>query len=615
MNNTKIYKLALLGSILAVIGLSYYTYLNYKHYQIDDDLVNHSERVKQTIQDIGSSVQDARMAAIGVIATEDTTLIPIYKKYSNNLLAQLLALDSLVVENPEQVKNLSELKVWINQYSYLADSLLNNRQMSGVDKVRVTRLISHRATLSDSIRLHLRKMQYDENKYLTTKKRERENSKTFAPITILFYTLVAAVIIGLLFNRIFDLLKKSKAFSNELQEKLGVLNVEISKRQKVEKALIGVLNSSPNGILEFVCVRDDAGKLLDFEYTMINKQAEIILGRTESELLGKKLLEEYPGIKNSSIFQMYESVVENKDQKTIVELYDKDGFDNYFHNTAIYFPDGIVVTFMDVTEDKLQELELFTLTEELKRSNEELERFAYVASHDLQEPLRKVRAFGDRLLSKFGDQLPDPGPDYIDRMQRAAARMQILIDDLLQFSRVSRKQKEFLPVQLNEVLEDIKEDLESVIQDKGVVIKSDELPLIYGDYTQLRQLLQNLISNSIKFSKEEVPPLISISAKEVKASDVGLNSEMSEACWELKLSDNGIGFESKYKDQIFTIFQRLHGRDAYKGTGIGLAICEKIVQNHYGKIEADSTIGEGAEFKMYLPTNKYLTSIEDDRED
>ncbi len=607
MNNTKVYKLALLGSIIVVIGLSYYTYLNYKNYQKDDDLVNHSERVKQTIQDIGSSVQDARMAAIGVIATEDTTLIPIYKKYSNNLLFQLKALDSLVGKNPIQKTNLSELKVWIDQYSYLADSLLNNRSMSGIDKVRVTRLISHRATLSDSIRLHLRKMQYDENMYLTSKKREREDSKAFAPITILFYTLVAAVIIGLLFNRIFDLLRKSKTFSNELQEKLGILNIEISKRQKVEKALLGVLNSSPNGILEFICIRDENDELIDFEYTMVNKQAEKMLGKKESDLIGKRLLEEYPGLKGSNIFQLYKSVVENKNQKSVTELYTADGFDNYFHNTAIYYPDGIVVTFTDVTEDKIQELELFTLTEELKRSNEELERFAYVASHDLQEPLRKVRAFGDRLLSKFGEQLPDPGPDYINRMQRAAARMQVLIDDLLQFSRVSRKQKDFLPVELNEVLEDIKEDLEAVIIEKHVVIEADKLPLVYGDNTQLRQLLQNLISNSIKFAKEGIAPKITISAKKIKASSVGLNNEMSESCWELKFVDNGIGFDSKYKDQIFTIFQRLHGREAYKGTGIGLAICDKIVQNHYGKIEADSELNEGSTFTVYLPTNKYLT--------
>ncbi len=228
---------------------------------------------------------------------------------------------------------------------------------------------------------------------------------------------------------------------------------------------------------------------------------------------------------------------------------------------------------------------------ELEQANTELEEFAHVASHDLQEPLRKIQAFGDRLNSRYHDALDERGSDYLQRMQNAAARMQRLIDDLLAYSRLTTKAYPFAPVDLAEVTQGVVSDLEVRIEQTGGRVEVGDMPTIDADPTQMRQLLQNLISNGLKFHKKE-PPVVKVHAK-----------LLGEVC-QMIVEDNGIGFDEKYLDRIFTIFQRLHGRLEYEGTGIGLAICRKIVERHGGSITAESKLGEGATFIIALPVKQ-----------
>ncbi len=258
-----------------------------------------------------------------------------------------------------------------------------------------------------------------------------------------------------------------------------------------------------------------------------------------------------------------------------------------------------LLTLLDISKTKEAEAELRRYTEELERSNAELEEFAYVASHDLQEPLRKVQAFGDRLESRYGDSLGDRGLDYLSRMRSSAARMQVLIDDLLTFSRVSSRTTEFVSVDLNEIMKSVLADLEIQIKETDAEFEIDEMPTIEGDESRLRQLFQNMVGNALKYRKEGVPPLIRISATEALENGEG----KAPACL-ISVVDNGIGFEQEYADRIFRIFQRLHGRDRYKGTGIGLAICRKIVDHHGGKISAVSQEGQGATFSVVLPLRR-----------
>ena len=259
---------------------------------------------------------------------------------------------------------------------------------------------------------------------------------------------------------------------------------------------------------------------------------------------------------------------------------------------------GTVATYHDITEIERHEERNREYTLKLERSNRELEEFAYVASHDLQEPLRKIEAFGDRLRTRFASQLPDDGQMFIERMQHAAGRMRRLISDLLGYSRVTTKANPFKQVDLNKITADVLGDLQVRIDEQKATINTGPMPTIMADPTQMGQLVQNMLSNALKFVKPGVPPVIELSA--AIEDRVDANGATKRECV-IRIADNGIGFENKYKEQIFKIFQRLHGRLEYEGTGVGLATCRKIVERHEGFIDCDGRPGEGATFSIHLP--------------
>ncbi len=257
-------------------------------------------------------------------------------------------------------------------------------------------------------------------------------------------------------------------------------------------------------------------------------------------------------------------------------------------------PTGLRTFLLDITQRKRAEMTLLEQADKLSRSNSELEQFAYVASHDLQEPLRKIQAFGDRLKTKYEAGLGPEGLDYLTRMQNAAARMQTLIQDLLSLSRVTSNSKPFTAVDLGEVVQTVVSDLEMRIQDANGRVEIGTLPAIFGDRGQMAQLFQNLIGNGLKFRKPGENPVVKLESQPRILSN-------GAAGWQITVQDNGIGFDEKYRDRIFQIFQRLHGRSEYEGTGIGLAICRKIVDRHGGDITAQSSPGAGAKFVINLP--------------
>jgi PAS domain S-box-containing protein len=240
------------------------------------------------------------------------------------------------------------------------------------------------------------------------------------------------------------------------------------------------------------------------------------------------------------------------------------------------------------------------LNTELQHSNQELQDFAYVASHDLQEPLRKIQAFGNLLEEEYGPTLGE-GKTYLDRMRNAASRMQILINDLLTFSRVTTRALPFSTVDLNVIAREVVIDLETLVQATRGKVTIDQLPTIEADPLQMRQMLQNLIGNALKFHRPDVRPLVYVSVQSQVDAQTG-----EEQCL-IAVKDNGIGFDEKYLDRIFTVFQRLHGRGQYEGTGIGLAVVRKIVERHSGTITARSIVGEGSTFLVTLPLHQKTT--------
>ncbi len=248
--------------------------------------------------------------------------------------------------------------------------------------------------------------------------------------------------------------------------------------------------------------------------------------------------------------------------------------------------------------------ELTQSAKNLERSNRELQDFAYIASHDLQEPLRKVQAFGDRLKTKYADTLGEAGLDYLERMQNAAARMKTLISDLLAYSRITTRPQPLEEFDLEQLTKEVLSDLEVRIDELHAHVEIGTLPIITADPLQMRQLIQNLIGNALKFHKPDEPPIIKIASRfvEEKFTDEEGNTSTSQLC-QITVEDNGIGFEEKYASRIFGVFQRLHARGEYEGSGVGLAICRKIVERHGGTIIAKSQLGKGATFIVNLPAD------------
>jgi two-component system CheB/CheR fusion protein len=249
--------------------------------------------------------------------------------------------------------------------------------------------------------------------------------------------------------------------------------------------------------------------------------------------------------------------------------------------------------------------DLQEMNRELERSNNELQQFAYVASHDLQEPLRKIITFSDS-LDRYKDQMPEKATTYVEKIATSAERMTRLIDDLLNFSRISRTTEQFVSTDLNDILKSVMGDFDLIINQKKAVINKEPLPVIEAIPVQMKQLFHNLLSNALKFSKEGVPPEIELTSRPLPKEELEkvLVPDRSMDYIEIVVKDNGIGFSPDFCEQIFNVFQRLNATKDYPGTGIGLALCRKIVNNHGGEIHAFSKENEGASFHVVLPVKQ-----------
>ena len=335
-----------------------------------------------------------------------------------------------------------------------------------------------------------------------------------------------------------------------------------------------------------------------YRYSYVNGEMCKLLGYSQQELIRRDfrtvLTEESLAITEDRYVRRQRG--EELPSRYEISVYRKDGERREMELTAAVVKDagGVPRTMgqmIDITERKRAEEAMHKYAEELVRSNRELQNFAYVASHDLQEPLRKIQAFSSRLQSKESAGLSEQGTNYLVRIEKAAARMQTLIKDLLNFSRVTTHAKPFQTVNLSETIDGVLSDIEVQIQTTSAQIEIDALPTIEADPIQMRQLFQNLISNALKFHNNGQAPVVTVTC----------NINIDENSTSIQVADNGIGFEEKYLDRIFTVFQRLHNRTEFEGTGVGLAVCRRVVERHNGTITAKSTPGQGATFIITLP--------------
>ncbi|GAB3722661.1 hypothetical protein GCM10028816_10760 [Spirosoma lituiforme] len=369
-----------------------------------------------------------------------------------------------------------------------------------------------------------------------------------------------------------------------------------------------VIDTCQTGIFLFSPVRNQAGEVVDFRFRLANRQLASYVGQDPEVVVGALGSTWLPGYKTDGMFDLYYKTYITGESQRSEFHYNGGGVDAWLDIMTTKSGDDVLVTFGDYTPLKLLQQQLENSVIDLRRSNKNLEQFAYVASHDLQEPLRKIQAFGDIVQSQFAPVIGDSGADMISRMQSAAARMQILIKDVLAYSRIATKRETVGPVNLNQVVSEVMIDIETAINEKKAVVKVEPLPTVRGDASQLRQLFQNLISNALKFTKTEENvdlPTVTITSCRVRGRDLTggtlLDADADRLFHLIEVIDNGIGFDPHQAERIFQVFQRLHGRSEYQGTGIGLAIVQKVVDNHQGHILAEGRPGLGATFRILLP--------------
>lgn len=364
-----------------------------------------------------------------------------------------------------------------------------------------------------------------------------------------------------------------------------------------------VVNSAPYGMV----VSDTEGRIV-----MVNPKAEEMFGYRQEEFIQKRIEDLVPPSlrpRHGGLRHDFHRAPETRSMGAGRDLHavraDGSEFPVEIALTPLPGEDGMLVlsSIIDITRRKRGEEDLLRYSKRLERSNAELESFASVASHDLQEPLRKIRMMGERLASIAGESLEEQAQDYLRRMMKAGDNMHLLIRDLLAFSRVTMRTAGFAPVGLGGPVNDALSALELLVEETGAVVTVDPLPLVEVDETQMRQLFQNLIGNALKFRRPDVVPQIQVTGR--------IEDRAGVAFAIVEVRDNGIGFDERYRERIFLVFQRLHGRSEFEGTGIGLAICKKIVERHDGHIHAGSRAGEGAQFIVELPVRRKTDATTD----
>ncbi|MDB5239988.1 MAG: hypothetical protein JWP57_613, partial [Spirosoma sp.] len=387
-------------------------------------------------------------------------------------------------------------------------------------------------------------------------------------------------------------------------------------QQRQADFLNGLLQTSSSGIIVYEAIRSQApgmdeaaGEIVDFKVVFFNAAYERIFGHSTEQIRSQTFRQRMADDSYAGLFELYRQLILTGKPIQYERHFPRQN--KWLSVAGTRLQDTFLIIVDDISErkeaevtQKLQSEQLQQVNHELLRSNEKLQQFSYVASHDLQEPLRKIRQFGEMLSNQYGPVLGDDGISLLTRMQTAATRMSNLIRDLLEYSRLSSQTQNFSPVGLNELVAGVLMSLELVIAEKGAVIEVGELGTVLGDATQLIQVIQNLLTNALKFTRPGQKPHIQISGYGVGIADlpdtfrpVGSHQQY----WAIRVSDDGIGFQPNQAERIFGAFERIHGNGHYAGSGIGLAIVKRVAENHGGYIMAESQPEQGATFTLYLP--------------
>ncbi|SDH80676.1 CHASE3 domain-containing protein [Winogradskyella thalassocola] len=578
---------AFIVGLFVILCIGGFTYKHISELSQTSKVVKDNYSLRSELELIISNLKDAEIGHRGFLLTYDSLFLTPYKESLQKVNHNLSKLDTLIVPNGEQVEKLKELKNDIKKRFNNFDksfSLANDDMVLTQDLL----FLLHEGEIRmDRIRKDITEMLDLEQRLLTHNQEINEEKIGLTPL--LFYGLLIVTLVILLLAY-FKMTKDLKALKEN--------NIELEIFEKLTKQSEIVSNTST----WVWYIEENEFEFSDNLYRLVGEEPQSFEPTLEN--FYKYVHEEDINHLGQQINLMMR---EEELPFTTYRVVHKDGTIRHLraYSKLLDDTDGDKKMF-GVTIDVTNEVENYRIIEqrnqELERTNKELSAFNYVASHDLQEPLRKIQTFMSRLETKEKDHISESGQLYIQRMKSASARMRMLIEDLLQYSRTNTSEKEYLKTNMNMLLEHAKMELLDSIEEKQAKIICDDLPTMEVISFQIQQLFINLISNSLKYSKEGVPPIIEITHQEVLSKDV---EEIKESLYKfhhkITFKDNGIGFEQAYAEKIFLLFNRLHGKSEYSGTGIGLAICKKIVENHKGVIMAEGKPNVGATFIIYLP--------------
>lgn len=549
--------------------------------------LNKSYEVNTELERLISYIKDAETGQRGYLLSKDESYLQPYYISKDLVKVSFDKVSRLTKNSRTQQSNLKKLLYYINKkQNYLSKSLYLIKQ-NKTDEIELNKNLIEGKIAMDSIRYKIEDMMIAEKNLLNGRQKAYEDTMSYTPIFIYLTLLITLFLITSAFLK---------------------MNNDLSVLKKANNVLM--VSNEANNLAEIVGnfgswqlnIENNTYTFSDNEYRLLGHLPQEFEASLEAFL---KFV--HPEDLEFVIEKTKNMAVDTNLPPFTYRIIRKDGQIRYFRGLGRVVENAsgqktFIGTTSDVTEEIYDKKLIEDRNRELETTNKELTAFNYIASHDLQEPLRKIETFISRLVDKDFNNISEAGQQYITRIQSSASRMRVLIDDLLQFSRTNKAEKVFEKVDLNDLLENAKQELGQLIEDKNAVIESAELPVLDVIPFQIQQLFINLIGNSLKYSKENVTPNIKIGSSLTIGKDEELLPKTKDKFHKITVEDNGIGFEQEYANKIFILFNRLHNKNQFDGTGIGLAICKKIVENHKGYIFAEGHPNEGSVFTIYLPT-------------
>jgi len=575
--------------IMAMFMLLFIIGISFKHTDSlskSSEFLVHSYKIQLELEQLLSTIKDAESGQRGFIINNDSIFLKPYKNGLKKVNALFESLKVMTASQVQQRANLEDLRHLINmRFTYLTNSLALI-SVAGGNQLLGENMLKGNAKM-DSIRLQINKMA--DLEISSFKKHQEKYNKeiSFTPLITLLMLLFSVLVFILAFIKI----NKDLTVLKNSNEKLLISTESIKHAEKIGEFCTSIWDLKTNKIF----FSDNLYRLLgcephSFEPTLenylkfVHPEDRKIVGVNIEDILDKH-----------STYPRYYRIIR------------KDGQERYFKAVGKFIAEDSennmhLNVMEDITKQHWNSLNLKERNRELEQSNKELAYFNQVASHDLQEPLRKIQTIISIIKEREFTNMTETGMDYFIRIQTSVSRMRKLIDDLLLFSRTNKIDKTFEQSDLNLILNNTLLELSALIEEKNAVIQSDQLPLLKVIPFQINQLFQNLLSNSLKYSKPDIAPVIKVEYERILADDYpALKINANKIYGKITLTDNGIGFEQHYAEQIFDVFKRLHTFSKYQGTGIGLSICKKIVENHSGYIFAEGKPGIGAVFTIFLP--------------